>query len=487
MTPAQFSRAARWTFLFSLVITVAPLAANDLTVFETDNSDGTTCTPGSSFQEVEPNNSIAAANSLPTIDGAEVRGGITSAGDLDYFSFQTNAGDRIWAYVVTTGAMPSTDSILTLFNSAGATVQLDDDNGFQSSLSSAIAGGVIPATGTYTLQVRQFGGATIMDPYVLYINRTSGSPIVEIEPNDTFATANTYNFGTVAAGSITILTDEDHYKFTVAQNETVIIQVDGDPDRNGMNLSRLNQFNPNLDLLDAAGALITAVDSDSQGGNGGLLSENLRFTNTSTTSTTFAVRIKSDPSTPADDDLGIYNLHIYRVVGIPCLTLTGAVSRKMHAAAGTFDVNLPLSGEPGLECRNTAGNHTLVFTFTNNVVSGNAGVTSGAGLAGAPTFSGRTMTVPLSGVSDVQKITVTLSNVTDQFGQVLPNRPVSMNLLLGDANGNKSVNATDIGQAKGQSGVPVTSVNFRMDCNAGGSINATDISIVKSRSGFSVP
>jgi hypothetical protein len=97
------------------------------------------------------------------------------------------------------------------------------------------------------------------------------------------------------------------------------------------------------------------------------------------------------------------------------------------------------------------------------------------------------MTVNLSGVSDVQKITVTLNNVTDSFAQVLPATAVSMNLLIGDTNGNKTVNATDIGQTKVQSGVPVTNANFRRDVTPNGTINASDIGLVKSRSGASVP
>ena len=170
------------------------------------------------------------------------------------------------------------------------------------------------------------------------------------------------------------------------------------------------------------------------------------------------------------------------------LQITGAVSRKMHGALGPFDIPLPVAGEPGVECRSTGGNHTLVFAFTNNVVSGSASVTSGVGaIAGTPTFSANTMTVNLSGVADVQKITVTLSNVTDSFAQVLPSTPVSMNVLSGDTNGNKSVNATDIGIVKGQSGAAVTAANFRQDLAPNGAISASDIGLVKSRSGTSVP
>src|SRR5205823_13017863 len=78
--------------------------------------------------------------------------------------------------------------------------------------------------------------------------------------------------------------------------------------------------------------------------------------------------------------------------------LTDAVSRKTHGAAGTFDVELPLTGSAGIECRSggAGGNHTFVFTFTNNVVSGNATVTTGTGNVSSFTFSGNTMTVNLT-------------------------------------------------------------------------------------------
>ena len=65
-------------------------------------------------------------------------------------------------------------------------------------------------------------------------------------------------------------------------------------------------------------------------------------------------------------------------IGAECLSpaaplqLTTAVSHKTHGSAGDFAIPLPLAGEPGVECRSSGGAHTLVFTFNNNVVSGNA-------------------------------------------------------------------------------------------------------------------
>ena len=97
------------------------------------------------------------------------------------------------------------------------------------------------------------------------------------------------------------------------------------------------------------------------------------------------------------------------------------------------------------------------------------------------------MTVPLTGVIDQQQITVTLNNVTDVSAQVLPPTSVSMNVLLGDTSGNKTVNATDVSQTKLQSGVAVSATNFRNDINVNGTINATDVSQVKLNTGHGVP
>ena len=170
------------------------------------------------------------------------------------------------------------------------------------------------------------------------------------------------------------------------------------------------------------------------------------------------------------------------------LLLTGAVSRKTHGGAGTFDINLPLSGEPGVECRSTGGNYTQIYTFDNNVVSGSAAVTDGIGsVSGAPTFSGRTMTVNLVGVTDVQAITVRLTNVIDEFSQVLDPTSASMIVLIGDANGNRAVNAADVVLVKSQVGQAITAANFREDVTGDGSLTSGDVALTKAHIGNGVP
>src|ERR1700736_1131891 len=91
--------------------------------------------------------------------------------------------------------------------------------------------------------------------------------------------------------------------------------------------------------------------------------------------------------------------------------LVSAVSRKTHGGAGTFVVNLPLSGAPGIEMRG-ASNYTIVLTFDRNVSADTSTtVAAGVGTVSSTTFSGNTATVSLSGVSDRQTITVELDNV----------------------------------------------------------------------------
>ena len=170
------------------------------------------------------------------------------------------------------------------------------------------------------------------------------------------------------------------------------------------------------------------------------------------------------------------------------LELTAAVSRKSHGSAGMFDVPLPLSGEPGVECRSSGGKHKLVFTFSSDVVSGSASVTAGAGtVLGNPIFSGNTMTVNLKSVSDVQKITVTLSDVTSSTSQVLPDTSVSANMLIGDTTADKRVTNSDVTQTRGQVGQPVTGSNFREDVKVDGAINNADLTLVRSDVGHSLP
>ena len=81
------------------------------------------------------------------------------------------------------------------------------------------------------------------------------------------------------------------------------------------------------------------------------------------------------------------------------LQILGAVSRKTHGAIGTFDVNLPLTGPPGIECRSggVGGNYQVVVTFATPISVGGLSVVSINGQAGGTqSVSGAVVTVNLS-------------------------------------------------------------------------------------------
>ena len=179
--------------------------------------------------------------------------------------------------------------------------------------------------------------------------------------------------------------------------------------------------------------------------------------------------------------------------------MTSALSRKTHGSAGGFDVNLPLTGTPGIECRTSGGtnDYTMVVTFSGNVTvtgSPQAQVTLGSGCVGSGgtctgnvSVSGNTVTVPLTNVANVQTINVRINGVNGAADVPATDFIIPMSILVGDTNANATVNAADVSQTKSRIGQTVDATNFRSDVNANGGINAADTAIVKQNSGTSLP
>ncbi|HEY0369340.1 MAG TPA: S8 family serine peptidase [Chthoniobacterales bacterium] len=167
------------------------------------------------------------------------------------------------------------------------------------------------------------------------------------------------------------------------------------------------------------------------------------------------------------------------------IQLTSAVSRKTHNGAA-FDVPLPRTGVVGVECRNSGGNHTLVFTFDKNITTGSATVSGSGSVAGSAAFSGNTMTVQLTNVADAQTLNVNLSGVTDGANALMPAVSVPVAFLVGDTNGDGSVNSADATQTRNRSGQTLENTNFRSDVNVDGNINSGDATTVRAASGRSI-
>ncbi len=194
---------------------------------------------GQGYQgEVEPNGTAATASPL-TGTNLVVRATLFPNGDIDYYSFTGNAGDRVYAATMTSAsAGSSTDSQLRLYDTDGTTViEFDDDNGTFAALSSSIAGAVLPTTGTYYLRVNDFtAGTTSERPYELHVRLQSGTPTPEVEGNDTPATANPLpaNGWVSGARSPAAATEQDWYSLNLNAGDTVYLSLDLDPERDGV-------------------------------------------------------------------------------------------------------------------------------------------------------------------------------------------------------------------------------------------------------------
>jgi hypothetical protein len=161
--------------------------------------------------------------------------------------------------------------------------------------------------------------------------------------------------------------------------------------------------------------------------------------------------------------------------------LTGAASRRVHGAAGTFD--LPLAStdtNPTTEPR-VGPAHTIVFTFDKPVVGGAASVAEGIASVGVPTFKGHEMRVPLAGVANAQHVTVAVADVVAADGGIGGSAAVRVGFLVGDSTQNRAVTVSDLAQVNAQIAQPVNASNFLKDLNASGTLTVADKGIANTQ------
>jgi len=172
-----------------------------------------------------------------------------------------------------------------------------------------------------------------------------------------------------------------------------------------------------------------------------------------------------------------------------------AGSRMTHGGAGTFDIDLPLVGTPGIECRNSlSGNsYKVVFTFANPLtsVAGVSATATGGPQPGATgnidNIDAHRYIVNLTGVSNAQSTTIALSNVQDSDVNSRSIVQATMGVLLGDVNATGRVDVNDVFQVRQQSLQPLNSSNFRMDVDASGRIDVNDVFTVRQQNLTGLP
>ena len=164
------------------------------------------------------------------------------------------------------------------------------------------------------------------------------------------------------------------------------------------------------------------------------------------------------------------------------------VSRKTHGNAGTFDIPMPLTGPSGVEDRfeGIPGKHTIVLTYTTSPAGVTASVTAhdpptATGLVTRVQVSGNDLIVTLNQVSNAQVLTLTTSG-----GAVSP-VSVPIGFLIGDVDGSRLVDQSDLALTKPQIGQTVTATNFWMDVKPTGVIDTADGRQLKNARGTSIP
>jgi hypothetical protein len=132
----------------------------------------------------------------------------------------------------------------------------------------------------------------------------------------------------------------------------------------------------------------------------------------------------------------------------------------------------------------------MVFTFANPLTSvSSASVSSGTGSVVSSSIGtdAHQYIVNLTGVTNAQRITVTLANLSDNAGNFSASVSATMGVLLGDVNASARVDAADVSSVRQQTLQPITISNFRNDINVSGRIDAADVSVARQQTLTSLP
>ncbi len=168
------------------------------------------------------------------------------------------------------------------------------------------------------------------------------------------------------------------------------------------------------------------------------------------------------------------------------------VSRKMHGSAGAFDLALPTVGTPATEPRvpGTNNGYQLVYTFPVAISAiGDTVVTQGVATVASAVAGPDTnqVTVNLTGVSNAQRLVVTLSQVQDTAGKTLAGIPAHLNVLVGDVDGSGRTDSGDVTMVRNQNVQAVNQSNFLFDVNLSGRIDSGDVTTTRASTVTALP
>ena len=179
------------------------------------------------------NDSFSAAEKINLASSPIIRGNIFPIGDLDFYSFNAQAGDTLFAATQTRGSVTGNgDTTLTVLDSDGVSVlEQDLNDGSFSTSASSISGLTLSNAGTYYILVTANAQTTSIRPYYLHLNLTSATTSAEIEPNQNILSANALSGSMHVSGNLSSAADVDYFKLPVVAGSTIFVSLDLDPER----------------------------------------------------------------------------------------------------------------------------------------------------------------------------------------------------------------------------------------------------------------
>jgi hypothetical protein len=231
-------------------------------------------TPYAPIAETATNTTTAGATAIKY--GSDVTGSFSAAG-THYFAFGGTAGDAVRLIVQdqtllqgasltmtpATAAAPTPTADATILRDDGVTevgIGASYGNASKSTLNSRQT--ILQTTGTYFVRVQ----STVAGKFGLRLERVAVSAR-EVEPNDSFATANLVPASGWISGAIGTAGDQDHFKIHAEAGQLMTVSLLG-PAGGGLGMPMADWGSalvPGIEVRDSLGTLLSATSADRKG------------------------------------------------------------------------------------------------------------------------------------------------------------------------------------------------------------------------------